>query len=132
MLDSLTKNYALISKIGEGSFSEVLKVKDIYSQKLFACKRLLKPFVSVQEVENYSELKTFKKLNYHPNIINLVSYVYEPENQMLCLIFNLMDMSMYDYIKDLKKKISESRCQNYLFQLVHAINYLHQNGIFHR
>lgn len=132
MLDSLLNNYQLISKIGEGSFSEVLKVKDKRTGQLLAAKRLTKPFACVEEVEEYSELKTFKRLTSHPHVLQLVDYVYEPDQGTLTLIFNLMDMSLYDYIKDRRRKLAESRCKNYIYQLVQAIAYLHQNGIFHR
>lgn len=132
MLNSLVDNYSLICKIGEGSFSEVLKVKDLKTGVLCAAKRLTKPFSSVEEVENYSELRTFKKLGYHPNILNLIEHVFEPETGILTLIFNLMDHSLYDHIKDRNRKLTETRCKNYIFQIVQALIYLHQHDIFHR
>jgi renal tumor antigen len=132
MLDSLANHYLLISKIGEGSFSEVLKVKSRETGEFFAAKRLTNPFTSLEEVEEYTELRTLKKLEFHPNVLHLVEYVYEPNPGTLSLIFNLMDMSLYDFIKDRKRKLPESRCKNYIYQLLNGINYLHQNGIFHR
>jgi renal tumor antigen len=130
MLDSLKKHYSLISRIGEGSFSEVLKVKSRETGEFFAAKRLTNPFASVEDVENYSELIILRKLDYHPNILHLVDYIFESDT--LTLVFNLMDMSFYDFIKDRKRKLSESRCKNYIYQLLNGVNYLHQNGIFHR
>ena len=132
MLDSLKNNYLFICKIGEGSFSEVLKVKDRQTGSLHAAKRLTKPFTSKEEVDNYEELQTFRKLEYHENIIYLQQYVYEPDTGILTLIFNLMDCSIYDFIKDRKRKLSETKVKNYIFQLIQAIAFLHKNGIFHR
>lgn len=132
MHDSLTNKYQLISKIGEGSFSEVLKVRDKKTGTAYAAKRLTKPFATLEDVEDYDELKTFRLLEYHPNVIFLVDYVYEVQSGSLSLIFNLMDMSLYDFIKDRKKKLSEKRCKNFIYQLLLGINYLHQCGIFHR
>lgn len=43
-----------------------------------------------------------------------------------------MDMSMYDFIKNRKRCLSESRVKNYMFQLVCGLQHLHRNGIFHR
>lgn len=130
MLDNFDNYYHRISKIGEGSFSEVLKVKNKETGELFAAKRLTNPFTSLAEIDNYTELRTLKKLEFHPNVLHLVDYVYEKCE--LTLIFNLMDMSLYDYIKDRKRKLPESRCKNYVYQLLNGISYLHQNGIFHR
>lgn len=132
MLDSLMNNYLLLSKIGEGSFSEVLKVKDKQTGSLHAAKRITKPFTSMEEVSNYEELQTFKKLSYHENIIYLHQFVYEPDTGILTLIFNLMDCSMYDFIKDRKRKLAETKVKSYIFQLIQAIAFLHKSGIFHR
>jgi renal tumor antigen len=132
MLDSLLQNYTLISKIGAGSFSEVLKVKDRKTGKFLAAKRLLKIYTSTEEAQNCEELKTLKKLEYHPNVLSLVEYIYEPQDGALTLIFDLMDMSMYDFIKNRKKTLSETKCKFYLFQLVQGLNHLHRSGIFHR
>jgi renal tumor antigen len=132
MLDNLLNNFALISKIGEGSFSEVMKVKDKKTGKFYAAKRLTKHYVTVDEVTNCAELKTLQKLEYHPNVLSLVEFVYEPKNGALTLIFDLMDMSMYDFIKNRKKTLSETRCKHFLFQLTLGLNHLHRSGIFHR
>lgn len=132
MLDSLLDNFAVISKIGEGSFSEVLKVKDKRNGNYYAAKRLTKQYASIEEVTNCAELKTLQKLEYHPNILSLVEFVYELKNGALTLIFDLMDMSMYDFIKNRKKTLSETRCKHFLFQLTLGLNHLHRSGIFHR
>lgn len=132
MRDNLLNNYVLIKKIGEGSFSEVLKVKDKQTGKFLAAKRITKPFLKLEDALNCDELKTLQKLEYHPNILSIVDFVFEPNNGMLTFIFDLMDMSMYDYIKNRKKALSESRCKHYLFQLVQGLNHLHRSGVFHR
>ena len=131
MLDSLN-NYNVICKIGEGSFSEVLKVKDKKTRQFYAAKRLTKNYSSLDEAVNCDELKTLRKLEYHPNVLSLVDFVYDEENGTLTLLFDLMDMSIYDYIKNRKKTLSEKRCKNYLFQMVQGLSYLHRSGIFHR
>lgn len=43
-----------------------------------------------------------------------------------------MDMSLYDFIKNRKRTLSETRVKNFLFQLALGLNHLHRNGIFHR
>jgi renal tumor antigen len=132
MLDNLLSNFALIKKIGEGSFSEVLKVKEKRTGKYYAAKRLTKYYGSIEEVFDSAELKTLQKIEYHPNILSLVDFAFEPQNGALTLIFDLMEMSLYDFIKERNKKLSESRCKNFLFQLTLGLNHLHRSGIFHR
>jgi renal tumor antigen len=132
MFDNFLGNFALISKIGEGSFSEVHKVKEVRTGKLYAAKRLRKFYGSIEEVIDSAELKTMQKIEYHPNILSLVDFVFEPKEGALTLIFDLMDMSLYDFIKDRNKKLSETRCKNYLYQMTLGLNHLHRSGIFHR
>jgi renal tumor antigen len=50
----------------------------------------------------------------------------------LSLIFNLMDMSLYDFIRQRSRKLSELRAKRILYQIVCGVHYLHKNGIFHR
>lgn len=41
-------------------------------------------------------------------------------------------MSLYDFLRDRKRMLSERRVKNFLYQLVLGLNHLHRNGIFHR
>jgi renal tumor antigen len=132
MLDNLLNSYSLMSKIGEGSFSEVLKVKNKQTGIYYAAKRITRPYLSHQEVNECTELRTFKKLEFHPNVLSLVDYVYEAGHGRLTFIFNLMDMSLYDYIKDRRRRLSEKTCKWYTYQLALGLEHLHRNGIFHR
>lgn len=132
MLEDLLKSYTVICKIGEGSFSEVLKVKNKQTGAHFAAKRLTKIFATLDVAKNCTELRTLQKLDYHPNILSLVDFAYDASHGSLTLLFDLMDMSLYDFIKDRKKSLSETRCKNFMFQLVQGLKHLHSSGIFHR
>lgn len=132
MLDNLLAHYTLIDKIGEGSFSEVTRVKEKKSGKFFAAKRLKKFFSTLDEATSCGELRTLLVLEHHPNVLSLVEFAFESASGKLTLIFDLMDMSMYDFIKNRKKALSETRCKHFLFQLVQGLNHLHRSGVFHR
>lgn len=132
MLDNLLAHYTLIDKIGEGSFSEVTRVKEKKSGKFFAAKRLKKFFSTLDEATSCGELRTLLVLEHHPNVLSLVEFAFESASGKLTLIFDLMDMSMYDYIKNRKKTLSENKCKSFLYQLVLGLNHLHRSGIFHR
>ncbi|CRL04479.1 CLUMA_CG017561, isoform A, partial [Clunio marinus] len=132
MLDNFLSYYTLIGKIGEGSFSEVLKVKEKKSGHFYAAKRLTKYYANLDEVKACAELKTLQKLEYNQNVLSLVNFIFEERCGKLTLIFDLMDMSMYDFIKDRTKPLSERRCKNYIFQIFQGLHHLHRNGIFHR
>ena len=50
----------------------------------------------------------------------------------LALVFELMDMNLYELIKAKNELIPEQKVKNYMFQVIKAIDYMHKNGIFHR
>ncbi|KAJ9591196.1 hypothetical protein L9F63_002267 [Diploptera punctata] len=56
----------------------------------------------------------------------------DPLPGKVTLIFELMDMSMYDLLKTRKRCLPESRVKNYLYQILRGIDHLHQHGLFHR
>ena len=132
MMESLSDNYEVITKIGEGSFSEVMKVKEKKSGTFYAAKKLIKSFQSLDEVKCCAELRAIKALPYHPNVVSFLDMAYEEASGSLSLIFELMDMSVYDYIKDRKRCLSETRCKHFMYQLSCGLLHLHNNGIFHR
>lgn len=132
MLDNFESNYVLDKKLGEGSFSVVFKVKDKKTGKYHAAKQLFRKYPTFEDTLDCAELRTLQKLEYHPNVLSIVNFVHNPKDGQLILIFDLMDMSLYDFFKDRKKTLSEKRCKNYLYQMVLGLHHLHRSGIFHR
>ncbi|XP_060525252.1 MAPK/MAK/MRK overlapping kinase-like isoform X2 [Cylas formicarius] len=47
-------------------------------------------------------------------------------------IFELMDMSLYDYLKSRRRGLTERKAKEYLYQLLRGLEHLHRNGLFHR
>ncbi|KAF5301010.1 hypothetical protein FQR65_LT08993 [Abscondita terminalis] len=124
--------YRLIEKIGEGSFSEVLKCEDKTNQKCYAAKRLKKVFKSSQEVKECPEVVAMTKLPKHANIVYMLEFHYDLISGRLIFIFELMDMSMYDFMKVRKRRLPEVKVRYYLYQILKGLNHLHTNGFFHR
>ena len=50
----------------------------------------------------------------------------------LALVFELMDMNMYEAIKGRRHYLPEARVKYYMYQVLKAIDHMHRNGIFHR
>lgn len=132
MLDNFESHFIWDKKLGEGSFSHVFKVKDKRSGKFHAAKKLFRNYPTFEDTLDCAELKTLQKLEYHPNVLSIVDFVHDQREGQLILIFDLMDMSLYDFFKDRKRPLSEKRCKNYLYQMVLGLQHLHRSGIFHR
>ena len=63
--------YRLISKKGEGTFSEVLKAQSIKTGKYVAIKCMKNHFDNIEQVNNLREIQALRRLSPHPQIIKL-------------------------------------------------------------
>lgn len=50
----------------------------------------------------------------------------------LALVFELMDMNIYELIRGRRHYVAEERVKSYMYQLIKAMDHMHRNGIFHR
>ncbi|MBZ3869449.1 MAPK/MAK/MRK overlapping kinase, partial [Sciurus carolinensis] len=64
-------DYKAIGKIGEGTFSEVLKMQCLRDGNYYACKQMKQHFESIEQVNNLREVQALRRLNPHPNILTL-------------------------------------------------------------
>jgi len=50
----------------------------------------------------------------------------------LALVFELMDMNLYECLKSKKNPLTYQKIKFYMFQVMKSIEFLHRKGIFHR
>ncbi|KAI9004634.1 kinase-like domain-containing protein, partial [Gaertneriomyces semiglobifer] len=133
--------YRLLGKLGEGTFSEVLKVRNRKTGKVYAMKRFRKHFKSSAEIENLREIQALRRVAPHPNIIELHEVIFEPTTGTLSLTFDLMLMNLYEYIsqrpstagtRSAPDGLSESLIKHFTSHLLTALEHIHNRGIFHR
>jgi renal tumor antigen len=124
--------YRLLGKKGEGTFSEVLKAQDIKSNKLVAIKCMKNHFDSVEQVNRLREIQALRRLSPHANIIKLYEVLYDRSTGRLALVFELMEMNIYELIRGRRQYLAEDKVLHYMYQLMKGIDHMHRNGIFHR
>lgn len=125
-------DYRILQKIGEGTFSEVLRVQSLRDGQHYACKTMKQSVHSVEQVHSLREVQAMKRLNPHPNILQLHELLYDEDSGSLSLICELMDMNIYQLIKGRQYPLSESKVRHYMFQLCRSLDHMHSHGIFHR
>ncbi|XP_008062281.1 MAPK/MAK/MRK overlapping kinase isoform X2 [Carlito syrichta] len=96
------KKYKAVGKIGEGTFSEVMKIQSLRDGRYYACKQMKQHFES------------------------------DRKSGSLALICELMDMNIYELIRGRRHPLSEKKIMHYMYQLCKSLDYMHRNGIFHR
>uniref|UniRef100_A0A671T202 MAPK/MAK/MRK overlapping kinase-like n=1 Tax=Sinocyclocheilus anshuiensis TaxID=1608454 RepID=A0A671T202_9TELE len=124
--------YRIIRKIGEGTFSDVMKVQSLKDGKHYACKTMKQTIESVDQAHSLREVQAMKRLSPHPNIIQLHELIYDKDTGTLSLICELMEMNIYEFIKGRQCPLAESKVKHYMFQLCRSLDHMHSHGIFHR
>uniref|UniRef100_A0AAY5K4J5 mitogen-activated protein kinase n=1 Tax=Esox lucius TaxID=8010 RepID=A0AAY5K4J5_ESOLU len=125
-------DYKIIKKIGEGTFSEVVKARSLKDGKYYACKTMKQPISSLEQANNLREVQAMKRLNPHPNIIQLHELIFDKESGILSLVCELMEMNVYEFIRGRQQPLPDSKIRLYMYQLCKALDHMHSNGIFHR
>nr|XP_005903994.1 PREDICTED: MAPK/MAK/MRK overlapping kinase [Bos mutus] len=128
----LEADYKAIGKIGEGTFSEVMKIQNLRDGNHYACKQMKQRFESIEQVNNLREIQALRRLNPHPNILTLHQVVFDRKSGSLALICELMDMNIYELIRGRRHPLSEKKVRHYMYQLCKSLDHMHRNGIFHR
>ena len=141
----LDGRYILIEKLGEGYSSQVYKVKDSLSNKIYAAKVFNHYTQSVEkEIENNKKISQ----NINTEIPNFIKYIISsvgpfelkngsqgcdtPETKAY-IIFELGTKGeLLDYITCTKEKLDERFVKVIFIKLVKAVRYLHNLGLCHR
>lgn len=126
------KKYRIIGKQGEGTFSKVLKGKNIETKQLVAIKCMKKRYSSLEDVNNLNEIRSLQLLSHHKCIITLLDILYNSKSGRLILIFNSMEKNLYELIRDASEKFSRKRVRRMIHQLLRALKFAHANDVFHR
>ncbi|EGD78631.1 CMGC/RCK/MOK protein kinase [Salpingoeca rosetta] len=131
-LGTIEDGYDVLKKAGEGTFSEVIKAKRRTDGKVFAVKRMKGKFSSQEQVDKLREVQALRRLRNHPNIIHMEEVIFNKDKRSLDMVFELMDMNIYERIKGRRNHLPEELVKRYMYQLCKALDYMHRNGIFHR
>jgi renal tumor antigen len=124
--------YRLISKKGEGTFSEVLKAQSIKNGQYTAIKCMKNHFDSIEQVNNLREIQALQRLSPNPHVVKLYEVLYDQPTGRLALVFELMNMNMYELIRGRRHYLPENAVKLFMYQLIKAMDHMHRNGIFHR
>ncbi|ETV75265.1 CMGC/RCK protein kinase [Aphanomyces astaci] len=126
------RKYRLVSKKGEGTFSEVLKAQNVKDNKFHAIKCMKNHFESIDQVNNLREIQALRRLSPHPHIIKLEEVLYDQPSGRLALVFELMDANLYEMIRGRRTYLNPELIRSLMYQLVKSLDHMHNKGIFHR
>ncbi|KAF6280518.1 cyclin dependent kinase like 3 [Rhinolophus ferrumequinum] len=121
--------YETLGKVGEGSYGTVMKCKHKNTGQIVAIKIFYeKPEKSVSKIAT-REIKFLKQFR-HENLVNLIEVF--RQKKKIHLVFEFIDHTILDELQHYCHGLESKRLRKYLFQILRAIDYLHNNNIIHR
>jgi len=125
-----------MSKIGDGAYSEVFKVKRLSDGNVYALKKVKMGKLSTKEKENaLNEVRLLASVH-HPNVVGYKEAFFEDPTQSLCIVMDFLDDGdLYQKIVKQQKSnrlIDESQIWSILIEATRALNALHEKKILHR
>ncbi|KAJ9556270.1 hypothetical protein OSB04_010884 [Centaurea solstitialis] len=121
--------YNIIKEVGDGTFGVVWRALNKHTGEVVAIKKMKRKYYTWEECINLREVKSLRKMN-HPNIVKLKEVI--RENDILYFVFEYMECSLYQHMKDRVKPFSETEIRNWCFHVFQGLVYMHQHGYFHR
>lgn len=130
------KDYQILSKIGDGSYSQVFQVRRLADNQTYALKKV--KLASLKEKEKRNALNEIRILAsiHHPNIISYKEAFFDEESQSLCLVMEFADSGdLFQRVKSYQKQgkyMSEKYIWSLIAQLACGLKVLHELNIVHR
>lgn len=132
----MIKDFQILSKLGEGAYSVVYKVKRLTDGNEYALKRVKLLNLNDKEKENaLNEIRILASVR-NPNVICYKEAFWENKSSSLCIIMEYAnDGDLYQKITYHKKKgvyVDEKEIWNVLIQMIRGMKALHDLKIYHR
>mgnify|MGYP000250286629 FL=1 len=125
----MAENYKVMEKIGKGMFGSVYKARRRLTAQIVALKLIPKSGKNGKEKAGLRrEIEILKGLK-HDNIILLLDDFETDEH--FCVVTEYARGELFEVLQR-EKRLPESLVQNIAFQLVMALQYLHQRRVIHR
>lgn len=123
------EDYEIVSKLGQGAYGMVQKVKDAEGFP-FAIKRVeFNPLHGVY-ADVIKEMDILTRFAGHPNIIALYGYAWREREFIVLMEYG--GTPLHRYIDDVDYEERMQLAPMVLWQIITALNYLHSCGICHR
>lgn len=129
---NINQYYNFIQELGRGSYGHVIRVQNIQTGHIYACKKMNK-----RQITNKARLKTeidLLRAVDHPNIIKLYD-IYEDSIFLYLIMEECLGGEFFDRLAVRAKQLNmytEKDAAKIFKQILEAVNYLHAHGVCHR
>ncbi|WCJ36322.1 Protein kinase superfamily protein [Euphorbia peplus] len=121
-----------LDKIGQGTYSNVYKARDLVSGKIVALKKVRFDNLEPESVKFMArEILVLRRLD-HPNVLKLEGLVTSRMSCSLYLVFEYMDHDLSGLAARQGVKFTEAQIKCYMKQLLSGLEHCHNRGVLHR
>ena len=131
-IDNINKYYNFIKELGQGSYGHVIRVQNIVTGHIYACKKMNKH--KIQNKQRFRIEIDLLRATDHPNIIKLYD-IYEDNVFLYLIMEECLGGEFFDRLARRAKELNmytEKDAARIFKQLLDAVNYLHAHGVCHR
>ncbi|KAI3931351.1 hypothetical protein MKX01_040268 [Papaver californicum] len=121
-----------LDKIGQGTYSNVYKARDLITGKIVALKKVRFDNLEPESVKFMArEILVLRRLD-HPNVIKLEGLVTSRMSSSLYLVFEYMEHDLAGLAACSGVKFTEPQVKCYMKQLLSGLEHCHNRGVLHR
>lgn len=136
MQSTTLKDFEILKKLGDGSFSQVYQVLRRSDSQIYALKKVKLGMLKSKEKENaINEVRILASIT-HPNIVPYKEAFYDEGSNSLCIIMEYVSGGTLSHLIDMLKKsgskLDESVLWSYMSQMLKGLKALHDLNILHR
>ncbi|PON77211.1 GPCR kinase [Parasponia andersonii] len=125
-------SFERLAKIGQGTYSNVYKARDLISGKIVALKKVRFDNLEPESVKFMArEILVLRKLD-HPNVLKLEGLATSRMSCSLYLVFEYMEHDLAGLAARSGVKFTEPQIKCYMKQLLSGLEHCHKNGVLHR
>ncbi|XP_030489872.2 probable serine/threonine-protein kinase At1g54610 [Cannabis sativa] len=125
-------SFEKLDKIGQGTYSNVYRARDLDQKKIVALKKVRFDNLEPESVRFMArEIHILRRLD-HPNVIKLEGLVTSRMSCSLYLVFEYMEHDLAGLASHPGLKFTEAQVKCYMQQLLCGLNHCHGRGVLHR
>uniref|UniRef100_A0ACD5ZES9 Uncharacterized protein n=1 Tax=Avena sativa TaxID=4498 RepID=A0ACD5ZES9_AVESA len=121
-----------LDKIGQGTYSNVYKARDLQTGKIVALKRVRFVNMDPESVRFMArEIHILRRLD-HPNVIKLEGIVTSRLSHSLYLVFEYMEHDLAGLAATPGLRFTEAQVKCFMKQILDGLHHCHGRGVLHR
>ncbi|EPS68289.1 hypothetical protein M569_06479, partial [Genlisea aurea] len=127
-----SEQYERLEKIGQGTYSDVYRARDLKTGRIVAVKKVKFDSFKPDSVRFMArEILILRKLD-HPNVMKLEGIITSRLSSHIYLVFEYMEHDLAGLLSSPDVRFTDSQIKCYMLQLLSGLKHCHSKGILHR